>query len=657
MKHTLSVLLLLLAWNVAANKVDNFALIDHVGDAHELYYYSDAEAVVLMVQGNGCALVRAALPDYRALRERFQDENVVFAMLNSNLQDTRDAIAAEAEEWDIDFPILMDETQLVGMDLELTRTAEMFVIDTDGWSVAFRGPINDRFEYERQRETAEQEYVADAITAVLAGEAPAVNQVEAKGCLINFPDRENDATEISYNDDIVPILAANCMGCHTEGGIGPFAMSSYEMVRGFSPMMREVLRTRRMPPWHADPHIGEWKNDRSISNQEKQTLVRWIEAGSPRGEGEDSLKTLHEPIDEWPLGPPDYVVEFPSFEVQASGTVDYQYFEVDNEMIEGRWLKSIAFVPGDARVVHHVLMGTVRKDRPVRNRGTGWDQFIGGYAPGLRAQSDQEPKDAGVWVDHNTRFRAQMHYTPIGKAVTDATKVGLYFFDEKPPKLLHSGVVLNPILEIPPNEKNAKVQAYMDIHRDATLYSVLPHSHYRGKSSKFTVQYADGTQELILSVPDYDFNWQTGYIFAEPLKLPAGTRLIHETVYDNSEQNPANPDPSKVVRWGQQSWQEMLYGSFSFTWDEESSDEPLDDGGRLRVAQMVGYLDKDMDGLIEESELAERSRLRPLLGLADRNKDGGLDIDEILLVNQLRGAAPQRPIGTGEGAPPQTEGE
>ena len=194
MKHTLSVLLLLLAWNVAANKVDNFALIDHVGDAHELYYYSDAEAVVLMVQGNGCALVRAALPDYRALRERFQDENVVFAMLNSNLQDTRDAIAAEAEEWDIDFPILMDETQLVGMDLELTRTAEMFVIDTDGWSVAFRGPINDRFEYERQRETAEQEYVADAITAVLAGEAPAVSQVEAKGCLINFPDRENDAT-------------------------------------------------------------------------------------------------------------------------------------------------------------------------------------------------------------------------------------------------------------------------------------------------------------------------------------------------------------------------------------------------------------------------------------------------------------------------------
>lgn len=660
MKKSLLLFVIAYVSCVGASKVDNFSLIDHEGVAHELYYYSDASAVVLMVQGNGCPIVRNALPDYRVLRERYQNEGVEFWMINANSQDNRDSITAEAEEFDIDFPILVDSAQIVGIGLNLTRTAELLIVDTKDWSLAYRGPINDRFEYERQRDSADVNYAADAIDAVLAGEHLSITQVDAKGCLINLPDRTEDATEISYTEDIVPILAKNCMGCHVEGGIGPWAMSSYEMVRGFSLMMREVVRTRRMPPWHADPHVGTWKNDRSISDAEKQTLVRWIEAGAPRGEGEDILKTVHAPIDEWPLGPPDYIVEFPEFEVAASGTVDYQYFTVDNEMTEGRWLKSVAFVPGDPRVVHHVLMGTVRKDRPSRDRGTGWDQFVGGYAPGLRSQTDREPRDAGVWLDSNTRFRAQMHYTPIGKVVTDKTKVGLYFFDEKPPKLLRSDVVLNLQLQIPPNEKNAKVHAYIDLQKDMTLYSVLPHSHYRGKSSKFTLQYPDGRQELVLSVPDYDFQWQTGYIFETPLKVPAGSRLIHETIYDNSKQNPANPDPNLLVRWGQQSWDEMLYGSFVYTLDGESSDNPVNDGGWMRTAQFVGYLDKDMDGIVEADELSPRSRLRPMLTSADLNNDGGLDIEEILLANKAQTKAraeARRANDQDQRSITQTEGE
>ena len=654
MKKTLSLFVLASACCVGATKVDNFSLIDHQGAAHELYYHSDASAIVLMVQGNGCPIVRNALPDYRALRDSFQDSDVEFWMLNSNSQDNRDTIASEAEEFDIDFPILVDSAQLVGMGLELTRTAEVLVVDTEDWSLAYRGPINDRFEYERQRATADVDYAEDAINAVLAGEKPAVSRVDAKGCLINLPDRSEDAAEISYSEDIVPILANNCMGCHSEGGIGPWSMSSYEMVRGFSLMMREVVRTRRMPPWHADPHVGSWLNDRSMSDEEKQTLVRWIDAGAPRGDGEDALLTVHQPLEEWPMGPPDYIVDFPAYEVAESGTVDYQYFTVENEMTEGRWLKSLAVLPGDSRVVHHVLMGTVSKERS--QRGRGWDQFLGGYAPGLLARTEQEPQDAGVWVDSNTVFRAQMHYTPIGKVITDQTKVGLYFFDEKPPRLLRSNVVMNPTLQIPPNEKNASVHAYIDLHRDLTLYSVLPHSHYRGKSSKFTLLYPDGAEELLLSVPDYDFNWQTGYLFKTPKKVPAGSRLIHETIYDNSTQNPANPDPNRLVRWGQQSWEEMLYGSFVYTVDGETSDEPIQDAGIMRTAQMVGYLDQDMDGIVEPDELSPNSRFRALITIADRNNDGGLDIEELLLANQMRDQA-RRNASREQNADTQSEGE
>lgn len=632
-----------------SQRVENFELIDHRGDAHELYYYSDASAVVLMVQGNGCPIVRNALPDFRKVRDTYDDKGVVFLMLNSNLQDHRASIADEAEEWSIDFPILEDDTQLVGEGLGLTRTAEVLVIDPKNWGLAYRGPINDRLSYERQKETADEHYLASALDAVIAGNDVAIETKGAQGCLINFAESEKDHAAISYTETIAPMLQDKCVRCHTPGGIGPWAMTSYEMVRGFAPMMREVVRTKRMPPWHADPHVGNWQDDRSLSVEQKQTLVHWIEAGAPRGDGPDPLAAAATPAPDWPLGEPDLILELPPADIPASGIVDYSYPVLANTIGKDVWVKAMTVLPGDASVVHHVLAGTSAPGAKPDERQEGvFYNYLGGYAPG--SGSSIMPEGTGVFVAQDTLFLLQMHYTPAGKAVTDQTRVALYFHEETPSNFLRHGVVLNPAIRIPPNAKSHEERAYFSFDKDALLYTVLPHSHYRGRSSTFTLIDPAGNEELLLSVPNYDFNWQRGYDFVEPKHIPAGSKLVHVTVYDNSSQNPANPDPDRAVPWGLQSHDEMLYGDFVFSWVDETAAQPIHENDRMQATQFIGFLDKNMDGLVHWEELGERmqQRMQGAFKNGDRNGDRALSVEEYLGIQRAQKARRQREVAASE---------
>jgi hypothetical protein len=629
---TLSVLILifpLIAKGAELRHVDNFTLLDHQGKSYELYYHRDAAAIVLIVQGNGCQIVRSSLADYKALRDDYQPRGVQVMMLNSNLQDTRATIAREAREWGIDMPVLHDSAQLVGRSLELTRTAEVLVIDPDGWEIVYRGALNNRVDYERQKDEASELYVRDVLDNLLADEAVEYREINAPGCLINFPDSAADK-QISYVDDIVPILADNCLHCHTEGGIAPWAMSEYRMVQGFAPMMREVIRTRRMPPWHVDPAVGEWQHDAGISDVEAGTLVRWIEAGAPRGEGEDPLPQLQPREGMWALGEPDLIIELPAFDVPATGVVDYKFPSVENPLDEDVWVVAATVIPGDAKAVHHVLMGSADEAPQYDDREGVFQNYIMGYAPGN--ESAFMPEGTGVFVPVGGVYLFQMHYTPYGRAGTDRTRVGLYFAkkDEPPENFLRQQVVLNPKISIPPGVAEHPESAYFEFWDDAVLYSLVPHAHYRGRSSRFELLYPDGERELILSVPNYDFNWQRTYSFVEPVTVPAGTRIIHTTVYDNSANNPGNPDPERRVSWGLQSHDEMLYGSVSFSWVNESSEAPMHSNFTADVAQWLGFVDTNMDGKVQRSEMSER--LREGIGLKwyllDRNFDGGLDLAE-----------------------------
>ncbi|MAT84306.1 MAG: hypothetical protein CMD39_08450 [Gammaproteobacteria bacterium] len=533
------------------DRVENFSLLDHRGDAHELYYFSDQDAVVIMAHSRRCDAVDPAVAQLSGAGG--DGAAVTTLLLNSDLDDDREALAGSGTA----LPILLDDTQIIGESLDLDRAGEALIIDPDTWSVAYRGAIGEGFDA--------------ALAAVVAGEPVAAPQGESGGCAIAFPERERrDAhAAISYSDTIAPILADNCVACHREGGIGPWAMTRYDMVRGFAPMIREVLRTRRMPPWHADPHYGEFRNDRSLTPDEKRTLVHWIEAGAPRGDGPDPLAADDHQWPEWQLGEPDLVVDIPAFEVPATGVVDYMYPRVENPHGEDAWVRAVEILPGSRQALHHVITTFGMRD-PEARYGFRELGSLGGYVPG--ADADVFAEGTGVLLPADGVIQFQMHYTTFGKAVVDASRLGIYFHDDKPEHALQTTVLMNPRIRIPANTKAHSDSAETVIERDILVYNLLPHAHYRGKASEFTAVYPDGREEVLLSVPDYDFNWQTTYELAEPKFLPAGTRIVHTTTWDNSAQNPANPDPNREVPWGQQSWDEMLFGAIRWRYADEGTE-------------------------------------------------------------------------------------
>src|SRR5688572_7122186 len=319
--------------------VNDFALLDQNGKFHHLYYLSDAKAVVLMAHDNECAATRDAVIDLEETKTAFADRGVEFLMIN--VDDSRESIAAQIKQTGTSIPVLVDEMQLVAESLQLQRAGEVLVIDPNGWKIAYRGPL-----------------AAKAIDAVLAGKPAKSAKVKTKGCDLRLAARrELPGKKISYANQIAPLLADNCVTCHRTGGIGPFPMNSYAVVQGFSPMIREVILTRRMPPWHADPHVGTFAGARSLTREHTQTLVHWIEAGSPRGDGPDPLAETNKQWPEWAFGEPDLVVKLPAFEVPATGTIDYQRYTIANTTGRDIWIRASDTLPGDRSVVHHVLVG------------------------------------------------------------------------------------------------------------------------------------------------------------------------------------------------------------------------------------------------------------------------------------------------------------
>jgi len=625
------------------NYVENFALMDHLGAAHELYYYEDAPAIVLMIQGNGCPIVRNIWSDLKSIRDKYEAKGVRFYMLNANIQDDRSEIAAEAEKYSIDIPILKDDAQLIAASLGVTRTAEVFVIDPSSWEIVYRGPVNDRLGYERQKREASENYLNDVLAAHLNGAPIDVSTRATKGCLVNLG-AANDLEShkrISYSETIAPMLIENCVTCHQDGGIGPWAMSDYDMVYGFSPMIREVVRTKRMPPWSADPEIGKFHGARQLSVSQKQDLIRWIEADAPRGEGPDPLLEHEADITEWPLGAPDLIVEAPSFKVPATGIIDYQFPTVLNPLNKDVWVKAITVLPGDREVVHHALIGSsenVTEDGQGDDRDV-FENYLVGFVPG--SESYVYPDNSGVLVKAGGEYRFQFHYTPSGRETTDKTKIGLYFHEKPPAHILRQQVALNFRINIPPGADNHVEQAYFEFDHPAEIFLLFPHAHYRGKSSRFDLQFPDGSEETLLSVPKYDFNWQHNYALAEPVSVPAGSRLIHTTVFDNSARNFANPDPEQTVTWGLQSADEMLYGSFFFRWTEETAENPVHDPLQFELRQFYGFADADMDGKLQPSEM--RRGLRSAwdagkLTMADQDNDGALSFQEFYMMEKFKAA-------------------
>ena len=539
--------------------IKDFALIDHLGKFHQLSYYGDQKAVVLYSHSLKFSEGKRDIELLARLQSEFAKERVVFMMINAIGDESRGAIAGDPLVVQADFPVLLDETQLVASDLEIKQVGEVLIIDAQDRGVFFRGSVDG---------------AEPALEAILAGKPPELTRVPLQGPKIVFDPKLSSKEAVSYTKEIVPLLTDNCVKCHREGAIAPWAMSSHSMIKGFSPMIREVVMTRRMPPGQIDPHVGRSiDNPPGLTAEEIKRLVSWIDLGSPKDGVLDPLESVEPAIEKFTLGEPDLVLDVPAQTIPATGVIDYRYVPVPLNLDKDVWISGMEFLAGDSEVLHHVIAYlTSPADKTAKASSAGSGQNIAGFAPGR--QPDYFGEDSGRLIPRGSNLLLQMHYTTSGREAIDKTRVGI-FFHEKPPAYVMSGdVVGQRRFLIPPGAKEHKLEASQEIERDALLYQFTPHMHFRGKYMSYEAIYPDGTKEVLLSVPKYNFNWQYSYRPEEPVFLPAGTKLIAKGAMDNSDRNPANPDPTKPVFFGLQTMHEMFFGfvTLRYIGDTPSSD-------------------------------------------------------------------------------------
>jgi len=427
----------------------------------------------------------------------------------------------------------------------------------------------------------------------------------------------------TYSKDVAPIFYKNCTSCHRAGEIGPMALVTYQDARPWAKSIATKVAAGTMPPWYGESAHSEFTNDRRLTEADKATILTWANGGAPEGNKAD-LPPVPKFADGWQIGQPDAVFTLQEdYPIPASGTLEYKYFEIPTNFTEDKWVKAFEVRPGDRSVVHHIIVfgrpparpappattttpaetttaastttttaaaprpqppftfapgmqeprdeavqaakRAPNNDRPAPRGGTG--PFVADFAPGQAVRVYAE--DTAIRVPAGTTFVFQIHYTVSGKAATDRSRIGMVFAKEKPKTEVMIAALQNGNFTLPAGQADVKVDAEMTLNRDMTIWSLLPHTHVRGKRWEYQAIYPDGRTEAILSVPKYDFNWQTEYVFKQPLKLPKGTKIHSTAWYDNSAANKANPDPTVDVHWGDQTWQEMQFTAFAFSLDPQ----------------------------------------------------------------------------------------
>lgn len=703
--------LLVVANAVAADsigrKIDDFTLKSHFGKDYQLSDFKDRDVVVVAFVGTECPLAKLYGPRLAELGKRWGDK-VALVGIDSNQQDSLQEIGAYAVRHNIEFPILKDTGNEVADQFGAERTPMVYVLDRDR-VVRYQGRIDDQYGFDDgvgfQRPSATREDLAMAVDELLAGKSVGVPSTEAIGCFIGRVRPVKDDSAVTYSNQIARIFQQHCLECHRPGRIGPFAMTNYADIVGWGEMIREVVDQGRMPPWHANPKYGHFQNDLRLSDDDKKLIATWVENGCPEGNPSD-LPAPKEFTEGWTIGEPDqiiYATEEP-VDVAAEGVIDYYHFVVDPGWTEDKWIMAAEARPGNLETVHHILVfvappNTRRAARP-RNEGDAGDKseasasdslgdnqpqrrrrrlaqrggnrggrgefegvgltngsLIAGYAPGMNPMVQTDGTTA-MHVKAGSKLIFQMHYTPNGSPQKDRSFVGFRFAD--PAKVTHvarSTAVMTPFFVIPAGAEDYQVTADNTLEHDITLLNMTPHMHTRGKAFRYEAFYPNGEQEILLDVPAYDFNWQTTYNLTEPKTLPKGTRLVCTAHWDNSENNLSNPDPTKQVTWGDQTFEEMMIGFYVEVYPKGSVPENASLGrafGRIDPEKIFAALDANRDGKLTKDELPDEMGERLLL--ADRDRDGGINKEELTNILKLfsRGG-PRRDRGSDAEREPATE--
>lgn len=412
----------------------------------------------------------------------------------------------------------------------------------------------------------------------------------------------SDSTaKITFHRDVLPVLQQNCQKCHRPNEAAPMSLLTYNEARPWAQAIKEAVLLKRMPPWFANPNYGKFTNEHRLTDEELKTIVAWVDQGAKEGDPSDAPKPAKF-VEGWNIGRPDLVIEMPeAFEVPAEGTIDYQYLVIPTGFTKDRWVQAAEIRPGNRAVVHHVIAfvrppdsdwleeavpGKVyvpqeRKEDDGRKRNETRELLVG-FAPGM---------EEGVWlpgyaklIQAGSDIVFQLHYTATGKAAEDNTSVGITFAKEKPKKRVVTMAAMNRKFKIPPGSPAHEVTSDWVINETIELVSLMPHMHLRGKDFHYEVTYPTGEKEVLLDVPKYDFNWQFFYYLKDPKILPKGTRIDCTAHFDNSPNNAANPDPAKEVKWGDQSWEEMMIGWFEIAMDADADSKLYTKRGKTEGA-------------------------------------------------------------------------
>jgi hypothetical protein len=563
-------------------------IVDSAGTIHSLQPQVREAARVFVFLTGECPISASYVPQLNRLNTAWnnQSRDVTLQAIWADSMTTPADVARFAKEYNVNFPILLDRDGELARRFKPTHVPEAFVLDARG-RVAYRGRIDDIYaRLGVRRLEATENTLADAVTALTAGQPIAKARTEPVGCLLEAP-AETLPAKITYSRDVAPILISNCVICHREGEVGPFALANYQDAAKRAKQIARVVEQRLMPPWKAAETHGEFEGQRTLTARQIEILRSW--ANGDRAEGDAAeLPKLPQFPSGWPLGKPDLILEMQAeFEVPAEGPDLFQNFVIPIDIPTDKLVAVVDFIPGNPRVVHHSLLfldaNHAGRKLDEKTPEPGYASFgnpgfmptgsIGGWSPGKTPR--RLPNGLGRYLKQGSDLVMQIHYHPTGKREIDRSKVGVYFV-EKPQNVAVDIWASTFSHDIPPGEKDYRLSASYTLPSEVLMLGVVPHMHLLGHELQAKAVLPDGTERPLIHIPQWNFNWQDDYRFAQPFTLPKGTRLDVTASYDNSAENPLNPSsPPKRVTWGEQTTDEMLYCFFFVATDDRSTLIPL----------------------------------------------------------------------------------
>jgi thiol-disulfide isomerase/thioredoxin len=555
--------------------VPDLALTDIEGKSQKLSELQDGRIVVVAMASTTCPISRKFAPTLARLEKTYSKKNVIFVHVDSSSSTAADDAREPTQKHGYAGPCIRDRDGTLARALGATHTTDVFVLDARR-TVVYRGAIDDQYGQGYALDAPRREFLVDAIEATLRGARPNTAATLAPGCPLEIKQVGGQApsSAVTYHGRISRLLQTHCVECHHRGGSAPFSLEDADSVHSQAAAIQSVVERGIMPPWFAVPTpAGEksrWSNDRTLPLQDKTDLLGWLAGGKPDGDAREEPLPGHFP-DGWQIGEPDLIVQIPKpIAVNASGAMPYQDVTVDTKLTSDKWVQALEVQPTDRNVVHHVLVfmqsaadagGKVSSHDDLQ-AADGEHGLFASYVPGNAVI--QLPDDFAKLLPAKSRLRFQIHYNPNGTATRDQMRLGMVFAKKPPKHVVQVKGIVDRQLNIPPGADNHAEAGMMKLAIDMRIMAFMPHMHLRGKAFRYEAVLPDGKTQLLLDVPRYDPNWQLTYRLAEPIELPKGTVLRATGWFDNSRDNPGNPDPGKTVHWGPQADEEMLIGFIEY---------------------------------------------------------------------------------------------